>query len=120
MSRTDRQLLADALDHLAILNRHLARSDLDDQTVADAVSLRLATAIEAVAGIDRDTRDGAFGDDWPLVWSTRNRIVHGYAIIDRDLIAATIANDLPEFEAAIRRLLGDSAQGPGPSSLSED
>lgn len=40
------------------------------------------------------------------MWATRNRIAHGYTFIDRDTIAATIDNDLPDFEATIRRLLG--------------
>jgi uncharacterized protein with HEPN domain len=105
VSRTDRQLLAEALDHLEVLRRHQARADLDDETVADAVSLRLAAAIEAVAGITRERREPAFGDDWALIWATRNRIAHGYAFIDRAMIAATVNNDLPDFEAAIRRLL---------------
>jgi uncharacterized protein with HEPN domain len=105
VSRTDRQLLADALEHLAVLRRHQARADLDDETVADAVSLRLAAAIEAVAGIDRERREQAFGEHWALIWATRNRIAHGYAFIDRAMITATVKNDLPDFEAAIRRLL---------------
>jgi uncharacterized protein with HEPN domain len=98
-------MLSDALDHLEVLRRHQARADLDDQTVADAVALRLAAAVEAVAGIDPERRQQAFGDDWALIWATRNRIAHGYAFIDRAVITATVNNDLPGFEASIRRLL---------------
>jgi uncharacterized protein with HEPN domain len=105
VSRTDRQLLLDALDHLEILRRHQVRADLADETVADAVSLRLAAAIEAVAGIDRERREQAFGDDWALIWATRNRIAHGYAVVDRAMIKATVDNDLPVFEATVRHLL---------------
>lgn len=104
MSRTDRELLADAMDHLDMLHRHLERTDLDEQLVADAVALRLAAAIESVARISRERRDEAFGDEWPLIWATRNRIAHGYAYIDLGMIAATIENDIPGFEATIRRL----------------
>jgi hypothetical protein len=42
VSRSDRELLADALGHLEVLRAHQARRDLDDQIVADAVCLRLA------------------------------------------------------------------------------
>ena len=49
MSRTDLEIAQDALDHLSVLRSHLTRGDLSDQTVADAVSLRLAAAIEARA-----------------------------------------------------------------------
>ena len=45
MSRTNREVAQDALDHLVVLRAHLSRGDLDDQTVADAVSPRLAATI---------------------------------------------------------------------------
>jgi uncharacterized protein with HEPN domain len=109
VSRSDRELLADALSHLEVLRAHQMRRDLDDQTVADAVCLRLSAAIESVANITDDLRSDAFGEDWPLIWARRNRIAHGYAFIDRSMIASTIDNDLPGFEAAIRRLLDDQS-----------
>jgi uncharacterized protein with HEPN domain len=106
VSRSDRELLADALGHLEVLRSHQARGDLDDQTVADAVCLRLAAAVEAVASMSSDVRADAFGEEWPLIWATRNRIAHGYAFIDRNMIEATIDKDLPGFEATLRRLFG--------------
>jgi len=60
VSRSDRELLTDALSHLEVLRDHQARRDLDDQTVADAVCLRLAAAIEAVANITVDVRGQRF------------------------------------------------------------
>jgi uncharacterized protein with HEPN domain len=105
VSRSDRELLADALSHLEVLRAHQARLDLDDQTVADAVCLRLSAAIEAVATISEDVRSDAFGEEGSLIWATRNRIAHGYALIDRAMIASTIDKDLPGFEFTIRRLL---------------
>lgn len=84
-----------------ILRSHLASRGLDDQTVADAVSLRLAAAIESLAQCSDDIRTELFGDDWPLMWATRNRIAHGYAFIDSSIIQATVEEDLPEIERAI-------------------
>jgi uncharacterized protein with HEPN domain len=107
VSRSDRELLADALSHLEVLRAHQARRDLDDQTVADAVCLRLAAAIEAVAGLTADVRANAFGEEWPVIWATRNRIAHGYTFIDRAMIEATLHKDLPGFEATLRRLFGE-------------
>ena len=104
MSRSDRELLADALSQLEVLRAHQTRRYLDDQTVADVVFLRLSAAIEAVASMSEDVRSDAFGEDWPLIWATRNRIAHGYAFIDRTMIASTIDKDLPGFESTIRRL----------------
>jgi len=101
MSRSDRELLEDAAAHLLILRGHLDARGLDDQTVADAVSLRLAAAIESLAQCSDDVRNRLFGDDWPLMWATRNRIAHGYAFIDFSIIEATVEEDLPEIERAI-------------------
>jgi hypothetical protein len=39
VTRTDGELIRDALDHLGVLRLHIERADLADQTVADAVSL---------------------------------------------------------------------------------
>lgn len=108
MTRTDTELVSDALDHLRILHQHLARADLADQTVADAVSLRLASAIESVAACSSAVRERVFGDDWGAAWSTRNRIAHGYAYIDLAVIRATVEHDLPQIES---RLAEELARG---------
>lgn len=106
MSRSDRDLLEDAAAHLVILRGHLDARGLDDQTVADAVSLRLAAAIESLAQCSDEVRTRLFGDDWPLMWATRNRIAHGYAFIDFSIIQATVEDDLPELERVIHEALG--------------
>ncbi|WP_308799099.1 HepT-like ribonuclease domain-containing protein [Agromyces silvae] len=103
MSRSDAELLSDALEHLATLHRHLERADLDDATVADAVSLRLASAIEALAATSDEVRARVSGGRWHVIWATRNRIAHGYAGIDHAIIRATVERDLPALEAALRR-----------------
>ncbi|QWT24762.1 DUF86 domain-containing protein [Subtercola sp. PAMC28395] len=103
MSRSDAELVSDALDHIEALKRHVARSDVGDEIVADAVSLRLASAIESVSQTSATFREETFGDDWKVIWATRNRIAHGYAHVDIQLIIDTVANDLPEFERKLRR-----------------
>ena len=47
------------------------------------------------------------GEDWSVIWATRNRIAHGYTFIDRAMIEATLHKDLPGFEATLRRLFGE-------------
>ncbi len=105
MSRSDRELVLDALDHIKMLKRHLERGDLADATVADAVSLRLASAIEAISETSPGFLAKHFGDDWKLMWATRNRIAHGYAFIDLEIIRSTVEKDLPAFEAELRSTL---------------
>ena len=101
MTRTDNELIRDALDHLRVLHLHLERADLADQTVADAVSLRLASAIESVSACSAEVRDRVFGNEWAVAWATRNRIAHGYAYVDLNVIRATVKHDLPRIEAAL-------------------
>lgn len=109
MSRSDEEHVRDALDHLTVLSRHVRRGDLADETIADAVSLRLAAAIEAVSATSSEYRERVFGDEWRIIWATRNRIAHGYAYIDLTLIRSTVEQDLPAFESKLRSSLGAAA-----------
>jgi uncharacterized protein with HEPN domain len=113
VSRTDAELVSDALEHLRVLHRHLQQSAINEQTVADAVSLRLAAAIESMSVASQALRDRLFGDQWPIMWATRNRIAHGYAFIDLTIIRATVQQDLPAFESALQAEL---ARNPKPTS----
>lgn len=108
MSRTDRDLLRDALHHVAVLREHLNRTDLSDDTVADAVAMRLAAMIEALARTSDDLRERTFGDQWPLMWATRNRIAHGYVHVDMSIIQQTVDLDLPDIELHIRAELAEA------------
>ena len=105
MSRSDVELMMDALDHIEVLKNHIAREDMGDQLVADAVSLRLAAAIESLYDLTPDFRNRLFGDEWKLMWATRNRISHGYAYVDLEMITSTVTNDVPVIEAKIRAAL---------------
>jgi uncharacterized protein with HEPN domain len=103
VSRLDEELVHDALDHIEMLKRHLDRGDIADETVADAVSLRLAAAIEAISETTFEFRERTFGNDWKTIWATRNRIAHGYAYVDLGIIRATVEQDLPDFEQKLRQ-----------------
>lgn len=72
--------------------------------MVDTVILRLAAAIEAVHSGDLGVR--LFGEEWSIIWATRNRIAHGYAYIDHDMIRATVERDLPGFEKVLVAALG--------------
>ncbi len=101
MSRTSDEVLRDALAHLEYMQEHAAQG-LQHRLVLDAVCMRLSAAIEALAGLDAVTRDEMFGEEWPLMWGLRNRIAHGYLLVDEHVIAATISRDVPRIVARIR------------------
>lgn len=104
MSRAPRELLAEVVAHLDALHRHLENGSIDDETVADAVALRLAAAIDALhRGAPGLTTD-LFRDEWHVIWGMRNRIAHGYAWIDIETVKVTVDEDLPALETAVRAL----------------
>ena len=95
---SDVELVHDALDHIDVLKRHLTRGDL-----ADAVSLCLASAIDAVSETSGEFREQHFGDDWKIIWATRNCIAHGYTYIDLAIIRDAVEHDRSEFEHLLRK-----------------
>ncbi len=86
------------------MRSHLTHAGLDDAVVFDTVCLRLAAAIECVGAIDSAARDEIFGSSWPAIASARNRIPYSYVRVDRAVIEATVAADLPTFEAQLDSL----------------
>ena len=63
--------------------------------------MRLSAGLEALAGLDDATRDRMFGDAWPLMWGMRNRIAHGYLLVDAVVVHRTVEHDVPPIVAAI-------------------
>ena len=107
MSRSDEELVKDALDHIEILKSHLTRSDLEQLIIADAVNMRLSAAIESLSQTTPEFRAESFADDWKLMKATRNRISHGYSFVDQSIIQQTIVNRLPGLEAQLRTALAE-------------
>lgn len=105
MKRSDAQLARESLEHLVVLQRHVADGSWGTQVTVDAVCLRLAAAIDAASRLSETGRAQAFGDAWPVIWATRNRIVHGYTTVDSGVVRATVENDLGALQAALERLV---------------
>lgn len=107
MSREPDEILRDALAHFETMQAY-AEHDLDDQLVIDAICMRLSAGIEALATLEPDVRDRLFGTDWPLMWGMRNRIAHGYLLVDTAIIRQTLAQDIPKIIDRIQDRLGSS------------
>jgi uncharacterized protein with HEPN domain len=71
--------------------------DLDDQLVIDAVCMRLSAGVEALSGLDVSTRDRLFGEAWPLMWGMRNRIAHGYLLVNAGIVRRTLEHDIQDW-----------------------
>ncbi len=104
MSRTTVEILQDALAHFEIMQGH-AEQGIDERLVIDAICMRLSAGIEALATLDSDVREEVFGGVWPLMWGMRNRIAHGYLLVDTTIIRETLIHDIPSIMSRIRRLV---------------
>ncbi|GAB2778984.1 hypothetical protein GCM10027020_35550 [Nocardioides salsibiostraticola] len=107
MSRLTDELLREALVHLELAHAYADTSDLD-QLVIDAICMRLSAGIEVLARLDPPVRSDLFGGNWQLMWGMRNRIAHGYLLVDSDIVRQTIEVDLPDIVRVIRAELPDT------------
>lgn len=110
MSRAAAEILRDALVHFQIMQEH-AEQGLDERLVIDAVCMRLSAGIEALAALDPSVREEIFGGVWPLMWGMRNRIAHGYLLVDATIIRETLTQDIPTIRSLIRRHLDATQSG---------
>lgn len=101
MSRTTVEVLQDALAHFEIMQSH-AEQGLEERLVIDAVCMRLSAGIETLAALDPTVREEIFGEVWPLMWGMRNRIAHGYLLVDTTIINQTLIHDVPAIMSRLR------------------
>jgi uncharacterized protein with HEPN domain len=104
VSRRPQDALTDALTHLRLVTDY-AHGDLTSQLTIDAICMRLSAGIEALATIDAPIRDDLFGRQWPQMWGLRNRIAHGYLLINTDILTATLQRDVPDLITTISTAL---------------
>jgi uncharacterized protein with HEPN domain len=105
MTRRDRQRLDDVLAAIDAIAEHLGRGDLHDGLVFDAVRVRLIEVGEAVKAISSDLLATEPEIPWAQVAAMRDRLAHRYFDTSHAILAATVEGDLPQLQAAARRLL---------------
>ena len=104
MSRTEPQLLSDALLHMGYIERY-ADMDLAEDVVVDAIALRLSSMLDVLARLPEDSLEEMFGAVWPAMRGLRNRIAHGYHLVDLGVLRVTVAQELPLVREAVEARL---------------
>jgi uncharacterized protein with HEPN domain len=104
VSRRDQQRLEDILAAIEAIRGHLGRGDLSDGLVFDAVRVRLIEIGEAVKVLPPGLLDREPSLPWSQIAAMRDRLAHRYFDTSHAIVSATVTDDLPELEAAIRRL----------------
>lgn len=92
--RSPREVLEDAQAHFEVVASY-ATEDVKDQLTVDAICMRLSAGIEALSTLDDTAREAFFGKTWHQMWGMRNRIAHGYLLIDPATVHSTVERDLP-------------------------
>lgn len=106
MSRSAQEVLQEALTHFELMLEH-AQGDVMDQLVVDAVCMRLSAGLEVLNRLDPSVRDELFADSWSLMWGMRNRIAHGYLLVEPAIIRRTLDTDIPAIIKQIRQALAE-------------
>ena len=122
MSQATPPRLPDYLQHIALaiqrIQRYVAGLSAsafaaDDKT-QDAVLRNIEVIGEAARNVQRHHADFAAAQaqvPWAVMVGMRNRVSHGYFVVDWDLLWATIQQDLPALYAQINALLIDQGAG---------
>ncbi|HEY5111204.1 MAG TPA: HepT-like ribonuclease domain-containing protein [Acidimicrobiales bacterium] len=103
-SRHDDERLADIMDAITAINSHLARGDLSDGLIFDAVRLRLIEIGEAVKLLDPKLVAQRPDIKWSDAAGMRDWLTHHYFDTSRAVVEATITEDLPSLEVAVLEL----------------
>lgn len=104
MSYRDRQRVSDILAALQAIAAHLQRGDLSDGLVFDAVRIRLLEIGEAVKAFPADLLATEASIPWGQIARMRDHLAHRHFDTSHAILQATVDHDLPDLEAAIRRL----------------
>jgi uncharacterized protein with HEPN domain len=105
----DHVLLLDMLDHARRAVKaaeNQIRADLDSDAVLAAAMERFIEVLgEATSKVSEATRDEAPTIPWRGIIGMRNRLVHGYAAVDHDIVWDVITRDLPALLTELERLV---------------
>jgi len=109
MSRHDQEWLTDIIDAIQAIRTYQERGDLSDGLVFDAVRLRLIEIGEAVKRLSPEVLESEPDLPWEEIDGMRDRLAHRYFDTSHAIVQATIDNDIPELDLAVRRLLSKDA-----------
>jgi uncharacterized protein with HEPN domain len=102
--RHDLQRIDDILAAIAAIQSHVARGDVADGLVFDAVRARLIEIGESVKHVSADVLATEAAIPWAEIAGLRDRLAHRYFDTSHAIVRATVDHDVPELELAAQRL----------------
>ena len=112
MSKSDDQVsMRHTLDHAYEaweMVRNRKRSDLKSDRIRQLALTRLIEIVgEAASRVSASAREKHREIPWPDIVGMRNRLIHGYDVVDLDLLWDTVETDLPPLIVALETVLGE-------------
>ena len=110
----DDVLLQHVADCIARIGRHAGGSRerfIASEVVQDAVLRNLQVLAESTSRLSNRIRATEPGVPWAEIQSFRNRLAHGYLAINLDIVWEVVRQDLPELDAAVRRMRSRERHG---------
>lgn len=106
--RTD---LEDVIEAIAKIDRYTEGMTFetfaeDDKTV-DAVLRNFEVLGEAAKNVPEGIRAGYSEVPWAEMAGMRDKLIHGYATVDLEIVWTTIETDLPEIHPELRSIVAE-------------
>lgn len=84
---------------------------VEDEKTVDAVLRNLEVIGEASKLIPQERRERHPNIPWSAMAGMRDKLIHGYATVDLDIVWTTVVEDLPELRAQLNELKNDIDEG---------
>jgi uncharacterized protein with HEPN domain len=104
VKRYDDQRLSDIVSAITAIRAHLARGEVSDGLVFDAVRIRLLEIGEAVKAISPALLAHEPDIPWKNIAAMRDQLAHRYFDTEHAIVAGTVTDDLEPLLAAVHRL----------------
>ncbi len=91
---------------MAVNDKGRSRADLDsDEMLLFALIRAVEIVGEAASRVEREARETLPDVPWPEIVGMRNRLIHAYFDVDRDILWSTVIQALPALRSALVRVL---------------
>lgn len=109
MKKEDHIFLEHILEAIEKINKYLEKLDykkfMDNDIIQDAISRRLEIIGEATKLLSDDLRKKFSEIPWKDIAGMRDKLIHGYFIVDLDEVWNTSKRDIPKLRENIKNII---------------
>jgi len=107
--KCDEPYVLHILDAIASVKKYCCGKDkkgfLADEMLKDAVVRKLEVIGEASKKLSKEFKARTASAPWPAIAGMRDRLIHGYAGVDYEIVWKAVDGDLPALESALKKAL---------------